>query len=215
MGKRVHQGDPLVVTNGSQGPNDPSFDRDELIRLREREQQEAAEVLGIGDIVFLRYEDGSVQDTDRLRCDMTKQILSTSPTLSWTRTPPSTTSKTSTSTIPTTERWGRRSSQRSTRVSARCRFTAPSCTTRAHEPHQIMAYMLVLPPDRDFFADIGAYLDKVSAPKAHHWQTGAWECLEDFIEGMASTVAARSGQGIAHAEAFKVLRFDSRSFSTS
>ncbi|MGH2707871.1 MAG: PIG-L deacetylase family protein, partial [Actinomycetota bacterium] len=47
-----------VVTNGAMGSNDPSVRREDLIATREREQREAAAILGISQVIFLGYEDG-------------------------------------------------------------------------------------------------------------------------------------------------------------
>jgi LmbE family N-acetylglucosaminyl deacetylase len=63
-----------VVTNGAAGSNDPDTDRTVLIETREREQREAARLLGISQVVFLGYEDGSVEDSHELRRDIIREI---------------------------------------------------------------------------------------------------------------------------------------------
>src|SRR3954454_2086649 len=56
-GKRVIL---IQVTSGDKGSSDPTMDPQELSRMREAEELEAARRLGMDDVVFLRCEDGSL-----------------------------------------------------------------------------------------------------------------------------------------------------------
>jgi LmbE family N-acetylglucosaminyl deacetylase len=64
----------LVVTSGDMGSADRSMTRARLGRLREAEQREAARVLGVGHVEFLRHPDGEVENTRGLRRDVTRAI---------------------------------------------------------------------------------------------------------------------------------------------
>ena len=63
-----------LCTSGDTGTSDPTLSPDELARTREREQGEAAAVVGAKEVVFLRYRDNILQNTIDLRRDITRQI---------------------------------------------------------------------------------------------------------------------------------------------
>ena len=51
----------LMCTNGNKGTGDRSFTPEALAATREVEQQNAANVLGVSEVVFLRYGDGELR----------------------------------------------------------------------------------------------------------------------------------------------------------
>jgi LmbE family N-acetylglucosaminyl deacetylase len=71
----------VVVTNGDKGTDDPHVTPEDLTKLREKEQQAAARVLGVREVVFLRYPDQGLEDTPELRRDMVRQIRTFRPQL--------------------------------------------------------------------------------------------------------------------------------------
>lgn len=64
----------VLCTDGSKGNDDPSITSKELIALREKEQLDAAEILGLKEVVFLGYEDSVLEPSIALRKDITIQI---------------------------------------------------------------------------------------------------------------------------------------------
>ena len=64
----------VIVTNGNKGSGDRSVTSEQLAPIREQEQRRAAQVLGVGRVEFLGYEDGELEDTRDLRRDITRQI---------------------------------------------------------------------------------------------------------------------------------------------
>jgi LmbE family N-acetylglucosaminyl deacetylase len=68
-----------VVTNGAAGSNDPQQDLAALVQLRQSEQRAAAEILGVKDVFFLGYPDGSLQPTLELRRELTRLIRQLKP----------------------------------------------------------------------------------------------------------------------------------------
>lgn len=82
----------VLATSGDKGSDDPDMTSERLAAIREEEQRSAAVVLGVHDVVFLRYKDGELLPTLELRRDITRlirlrqpQILVTSdPTTWWT-----------------------------------------------------------------------------------------------------------------------------------
>jgi LmbE family N-acetylglucosaminyl deacetylase len=64
----------VLCTSGNAGTHEPGMTRDKIGALREDEQRAACRVLGVKDVVFLRYDDGTLQPTLELRRDIVRQI---------------------------------------------------------------------------------------------------------------------------------------------
>ena len=63
-----------VCTNGDKGTSDYSMKAKALAEIREREQLCAAEVLGVREVIFLRHEDQSLEDTPEFRKEIVRLI---------------------------------------------------------------------------------------------------------------------------------------------
>lgn len=63
-----------MVTDGGAGSNKPGEDLAQLVKTREAEQLEAAQIVGVKDVRFLGYKDGVLQHTLELRRDITRLI---------------------------------------------------------------------------------------------------------------------------------------------
>lgn len=75
-GASVHY---LLCTDGGKGTSDREVTSSELGALREREQQEAANILGVNDIVMLHHPDGELEDTKDFRKEIVRQIRRVQP----------------------------------------------------------------------------------------------------------------------------------------
>lgn len=64
----------VVVTDGSEGGEDPTVPDEELRDTREREQRAALQELGVTDVEFLRYPDGRLEPSLALRRTLTRLI---------------------------------------------------------------------------------------------------------------------------------------------
>ena len=64
----------LLCTSGDKGTSDPEVKPEELASIREKEQNNACRVVGGKQVIFLRYEDGMLQNTLGLRKDIVRQI---------------------------------------------------------------------------------------------------------------------------------------------
>jgi LmbE family N-acetylglucosaminyl deacetylase len=64
----------VVATRGEKGSADENMTSAQLAEMRQREQQAAAERLGVGRVVFLDYVDGELRPSLRLRRDITREI---------------------------------------------------------------------------------------------------------------------------------------------
>jgi LmbE family N-acetylglucosaminyl deacetylase len=64
----------VVCTNGDKGTSDRNTDPRDLAGIREEEQLAAARLLGVKEVVFLRYPDQGLEDTPGFRKDIVRQI---------------------------------------------------------------------------------------------------------------------------------------------
>jgi LmbE family N-acetylglucosaminyl deacetylase len=71
----------VIVTDGSQGGEDPTQKDSELIAIREKEQKAAARVLGVKKVEFLGYKDGHLSPDLKLRHDIVRMIRKYKPQL--------------------------------------------------------------------------------------------------------------------------------------
>jgi len=64
----------VVCTNGDKGTSDITIKPGELALIRENEQLAAADLLGVREVIFLRYPDQGLEDTDEFRKDVVRLI---------------------------------------------------------------------------------------------------------------------------------------------
>src|SRR5262245_62872115 len=64
----------VVCTNGDKGTSDRNVKPADLARIREEEQRQAAAVLGIAEVVFLRFPDQGLEDCSEFREKLVRQI---------------------------------------------------------------------------------------------------------------------------------------------
>ena len=76
-----------IVTDCSQGGEDPKQKDSELVAIREKEQKAAARVLGVKKVEFLGYKDGHLSPDLKLRHDIVRMIRKYKPELVITHTP--------------------------------------------------------------------------------------------------------------------------------
>jgi LmbE family N-acetylglucosaminyl deacetylase len=64
----------VICTDGAAGAPDPDIDLSRLASIRQDEQRQAADVLGVKDVVFLGHPDGELQVTTELRRELVRLI---------------------------------------------------------------------------------------------------------------------------------------------
>ena len=64
----------VVCTNGEKGTDDTTMLPEKLVKIREKEQLEAAKILGVKDVIFLRHADQALEDTPEFRKEIVKYI---------------------------------------------------------------------------------------------------------------------------------------------
>lgn len=70
-GKRVVY---VVCTSGDKGTDNPDIPSQQLAKIREKEQKDAAAVLGVSDVIFLGYPDQGLEDTPDFRKAIVRQV---------------------------------------------------------------------------------------------------------------------------------------------
>ncbi len=64
----------VVCTSGDKGSSDRNVDPERLAGIREKEQIAAANLLGVREVIFLRYADQGLEDTPEFRKQIVRQI---------------------------------------------------------------------------------------------------------------------------------------------
>jgi LmbE family N-acetylglucosaminyl deacetylase len=64
----------VVCTNGDKGSDDIKITPEKLAKIREKEQLEAARILGVKDVIFLRHHDQTLEDTPEFRKEIVRLI---------------------------------------------------------------------------------------------------------------------------------------------
>ncbi len=64
----------VVCTSGEKGTSDRTIKPEQLARIREKEQEAAARVLGVREVVFLRLPDQGLEDTPDFRKMIVREI---------------------------------------------------------------------------------------------------------------------------------------------
>jgi LmbE family N-acetylglucosaminyl deacetylase len=68
-----------IATNGDQGGEDPTVPREDMPKIRQREQRDAGLALGVTNIEFLNYRDGWLEPTIELRKKIVREIRKVRP----------------------------------------------------------------------------------------------------------------------------------------
>src|SRR6266852_4957471 len=71
----------VIVTDGSQGGEDPKQKDSELAAIRKKEQRAAAKVLGVKKVEFLDYKDGHLSPNLKVRRDIVRMKPHSQPTV--------------------------------------------------------------------------------------------------------------------------------------
>ena len=197
-----------VVTNGAMGSNDPEVVREDLIARRQREQRNAAAILGISEVVFLGHEDGFVEDSHELRIDMIREIRRHKPDVVLGPDP----------SLYYIDRWYVNHPDHRRVGEAFLAAVNPGATTvplyrrelydQGFEPHQVKACLLLASTNADHFVDITEFVPtKIRALEAHASQKPSWTDSELAVKGIGSMVASMGGVPYEYAEGFKLLEF--------
>jgi len=193
----------VCITDGSAGSNEPGVTREQLRPVREREQRAAAEVLGVAEVHFLGFVDGTLELDMALRKAMARVVRAVRPDVII---------------GPDPERmWNRDRTyinHRDHRVAGEAVLTVvmpdapsrpqfPELLDEGLEPFEVSNIWLAA-EEGDTVIDISETMDlKIRALGCHESQLGAFPEWEDMIRRFAKERGASAG--IAYAECFKTF----------
>ncbi len=196
-----------ITSDGGSGSNEADSVRPELVKLRVKEQRAAAKVLGVQDVRFLGYPDGTMQPTLELRRDLTRLIRELKPQVVMTTDP--------TTIIPPQNFYINHPDHRAT-SEATMYATFPSAGTRpifpelleeGLEPHNVDYFYLSFTMEPTLYVDVTAQWErKCKALLCHKSQVG--EDVVGFIEGFSNEMGKKIG--VEHGEAFRVVTLGRR-----
>jgi len=157
----------VVCTNGDKGTSDINMKPDELARIREQEQLAAAELLGVREVIFLRYPDQSLEDTPEFRKEIVRLIRMYQP-----------------ETVITADPYRRYLWHRDHRITGRVVLDAifpyardiyayPDLLGQGLQPHKVKEVLLWGSEEPNYRSDITDTFDiKVAALRCHKSQIG-------------------------------------------
>ena len=185
----------VVCTNGDKGTSDFQFDPRELVKVREKEQRDAARVLGVTEVTFLGFPDQTLEDNAIFRKEIVRQIRIYRP-----------------ETVATTDPYRRYIQHRDHRVCgqvvldavypfARDHLAFPDLFEQGYQPHKVSHVLTWGTEDPNYWSDITATFEaKIRALRCHQSQVGERVELDKFLRERAA--AAGKAQGYALAEEF-------------
>ena len=190
-----------LVTTGGAGTNEHTPSGDGLVPIRERELHEAAQILGVQEVVLLGYTDGVVEPTLGLRRDLTRVIRRIRPDVV-------------VCSDPTVRYYGNEylnhpdhravasAALDAVFPSSETRGIFPELLTEGLEPHKVKEVLISGADPADAWVDIVDTLAvKCAALKAHASQVGKGE----WVDAMLAEWSKQAGKriGVASAEGYR------------
>ena len=199
-GATVHY---VLCSDGSKGTEDPNMTPDHLREIRYQEQKDAACVLGVTNVIALKYLDGELEDTKEFRGLIVKAIRTLRPDVVISPDP------------------HRRSFyfHRDHRITglvtqdavfpyARDRLHFPEHEAEGLNPHKVGTLLFYGAEEPDTFIDISATMDlKIEALKKHRSQIGDPEGDESTIWLRQWCKEVGEQAGYDYAESFRKVEF--------
>jgi len=187
----------VVCTNGDKGTSDPNMKPEVLAKIREEEQLAVAELLGVREVVFLRYPDQSLEDTPEFRKDIVRVIRTYRPEI-----------------VLTSDPHRRYVWHRDHRITGRVVLDAifpyardllayPDLLEEGLQPHKVEEVFLWATEDPNYRSDITGTIDlKIAALHCHKSQLAnhPFSDVEKWVWERATMMA--EGEDFKLAEAF-------------
>jgi len=194
----------VLCTNGDKGTTDLEMTPARLAETREREQLEAARVLGVKDVVFLRHPDGTLEDDRQFREEVVREIRRHRPDVVMCMDPFRAVSH----------------SHRDHRISGQVTLDAVGTyawrplyfpnhvADEGLTPHAVPNIYLWGSEEPDTFVDVSTTIDrKVETLLKHASQMTNPERTRLRVPEGARRVAETNGTGLEYAEGFRVMSF--------
>ena len=194
----------VLCTDGGKGTTDPNISSADLSKLREQEQADAVEALGVQELVLLHHPDGSLEDDDEFRMELVRQIRQVQPDVVLCPEP-----------YRKNLAW-----HRDHRIAGQVALDAVFPCARDHlhfvelwrdeglEPHKTPTMLFWGTENADTTIDITESMDaKIKAVAAHKSQMDGRSLkeIEDFVRERAQV--SEGGSGKEYVEAFRKVTF--------
>ncbi len=195
----------VLCTDGSKGSDDPEITSEELVKIRQQEQLNAGNVLGLHNVVFLGYEDSLLQPTLDLRRDIAREIrryrsdvlICMGPTRRFT----------GNGYIGHPDHFASGEAALSAVFpTARDRLTFPELLQEGLEPHKVREVWIMEHDNADQYVDVTDYIEtSIAALQQHKSQVTAEEA-DKYMRQWRSRVGEKVG--FKYAEGFKRFKLD-------
>lgn len=195
----------VLVTDSSSGSNDPDVNPADLIEQRHREQIVSAAEVGVKDVRFLGYPDGTLQPTLELRRDLTRILREKRPDVVVTMDPTMIIARSGNYINHPDHRAAGEAAMYAVFPSSETRPIFPELLDEGYEPHKVKRVYLMLTNEPTHVTDISNSFEQKAAALRHHESQFGDET--DRIIEMIGNWNAEAGEphGIAYAESFRVL----------
>lgn len=199
----------VLCTNGDKGTSDVTMSPIRLAEIRQREQREACDRLGVREVVFLGHEDGVLEPSLDLRRDIVREIRRFRPSIVVCQDP---------MTRWTGQQYLNHPDHRAAGSvtldavypSARDPHVFPELRAARLEPHKVLELYIGGTSTPDTWIDIGDTIEcKIEALRAHDSQVNNGQRDRDLSEVIcerARNVAGGGDRPMEYAEAFKYIR---------
>jgi len=183
----------IICTNGDKGTSDRTLTPESLSKIRKKEQQAAAELLGVQEVVFLGYPDQGLEDTPELRKQVVRLIRTFRPRV-----------------LVTSDPYRRYLWHRDHRIIgqvamdavfpfARDHLAYPDMLEQGLEPHKVAEILFWAAEDINYRSDITATFDrKIAALRCHATQ------IQEFKTSDPVNWLKDRCREMAHGEAFEL-----------
>ncbi len=190
----------VICTNGDKGTSDPNVKPEALTKTRMKEQEAAAKLLGVREVVFLGYEDQTLEDTPGFRKDIVRWIRTFKPDM-----------------LVTADPYRRYIWHRDHRITgqvvldaafpyARDHLSYPELLEEGLQPHKVKEILLWASEEPNYYSNISTTFEtKLAALRCHESQVGGhhFPAIEQWLRQRAEDAAA--DQDYELAEAFHLV----------
>lgn len=190
----------VLCTDGGKGTSDPDMTPERLAAIREQEQAEAAKVLGVKEVVYLRHPDGELEDSKLFRGQLVREIRRLQPDVVLTTDPYRRTSS--------THRDHRMAGQVTLDACfpyARDRLHFPEHEKEGLKPHKVGAILFWGAEEPQEFVDITDTIERKGESLSKHTSQFNGRVQDEFVKRNAKAMGERCG--LPFAEGFRKLEF--------
>jgi len=192
----------LLVTDGNRGTHDPALTPAAIAAIRRAEQRAAAAVVGVREVLFLGYDDATLQPTLEVRRAIAGEIRRYQPTTVVCQDPSAYWLHSGYINHPDHRAAGE-ACLAAVFPTASTRLAFPELLTAGLEPHAVREVYLTMTIQPDVWIDIEATMArKLAAWAENHSQVSRPGVVEQQIMARARE-AAQDQPGMRYAEAFR------------